>query len=115
MEIIFKKAEKKTHKKKTNNNLPFTVLWANSANDKFIIFFLIFPRKQDLTFHAHGDKLYGIQESCFLRKNEKIFQYTYCLLRILPRVLSIQHVPVFLNSIWADWDQFPCDFLSKLH
>ena len=28
-------------------------LKANSADDKLMIFFLIFPRKQDLTFHAN--------------------------------------------------------------
>ena len=33
--------------------LSFTVLGANSAANKLLIFFLIFPRKQDLTFHAN--------------------------------------------------------------
>ena len=31
--------------------LTFTTLWAISADDKFVIFFLIFPRKQKLTLH----------------------------------------------------------------
>ena len=30
----------------------FTTLWANSAEDKLIICFLIWPKKQDSTFHA---------------------------------------------------------------
>ena len=33
-------------------SLTFTTLWANSADNKLVISFLIFPRKQDLTFHA---------------------------------------------------------------
>ena len=28
-------------------------LWANSADDKLMIFSSFFPRKQDLTFHAN--------------------------------------------------------------
>ena len=48
--------------------LTFINLWANSSDDKFI-FFLIFPRKQDLTFHAN------CLQSCFLVKIRKIFQY----------------------------------------
>ena len=31
----------------------FSTLWANSADDKLNIFIIIFPRKQDLTFHAN--------------------------------------------------------------
>ena len=34
------------------NYLTFITLWANSADDKFMIF-SCFPRKQDLTFHAN--------------------------------------------------------------
>ena len=30
--------------------LTWTTIWANSADDKLVIFFLIFPRKQDSTF-----------------------------------------------------------------
>ena len=32
----------------------FTTLWANSADDKLVIFLFCFtfPKKQDLTFHA---------------------------------------------------------------
>ena len=38
--------------------LTFTSHWANFVDEKLIIFFLIFPRKQDLKFHANGDSLY---------------------------------------------------------
>ena len=31
----------------------FTTLWPNSADKKLVIFFLFFPEKQDLTFHAN--------------------------------------------------------------
>ena len=31
----------------------FTTLWTNLADDKLMIFFLIFPRKLVLTFHAN--------------------------------------------------------------
>ena len=33
--------------------LTFTTLWANSADDRLMIFFLIFTKKQDLAFHAN--------------------------------------------------------------
>ena len=49
----------------TNNSLylPITTLWANSADEKLmaLFLFLIFPRKQDLTFH----------EICLLRAPTK--------------------------------------------
>ena len=31
----------------------YTILWADSADDKLMIFFFYFPRIQDLTFHAN--------------------------------------------------------------
>ena len=34
-------------------SLTLTSLWASSADDKLIIFFIIFPIKQDLTFRAN--------------------------------------------------------------
>ena len=35
------------------NTSIFTTLWAYSADDKIIVFFSYFPRKQDLTCHAN--------------------------------------------------------------
>ena len=45
--------KKNTKKKKQLAAWSFITVWANSATDKFVIFFFIFPRKQDLTFHAN--------------------------------------------------------------
>ena len=36
-----------------SNPLTFTTDWANSADDKLVIFFLTFSKKQDLTFHPN--------------------------------------------------------------
>ena len=52
------------------NTLTFTTLWAFSADDKLMIFFLIFPSKLDLTFHANC--------LLFLGKIRKIFQNVVC-------------------------------------
>ena len=38
---------------KYSDTLTFTTLRANSADDKLMIFFFVFPRKQDLAFHAN--------------------------------------------------------------
>ena len=42
------------------HRLTFTTLWANSADDKLMIFFLFFTRKQNLTVHRKlsGDNLH---------------------------------------------------------
>ena len=47
----------------------FTTIWANSANGILMILFLIFPRKQDVTFHANC--LRRIVASCFLKKQKQ--------------------------------------------
>ena len=50
------------------------MLWANSANNKLMIFFRIFPRKQNLTFHANvsiGDNLHEMSQILFSGKNKK--------------------------------------------
>ena len=41
------------------HRLTFTTLWANSADDKLMIFFLFFTKKQNLTVHRKlsGDNL----------------------------------------------------------
>ena len=54
---------------------------------------LIFPRKQDLTFHAnclHWRQFAWNVKSCFQEKIHRIFQCR--LLNILPRVLSVNLV-----------------------
>ena len=80
--------------------LSSTTLWANSADDKLMIFSYfsqkigfdiscklslkcqnlfsrknnIFPRKQDLTFHANGDNLHGMPKRVFWDKQGKYFK-----------------------------------------
>ena len=54
--------------------LTFTTLWSESADNKLLIFFLIFPQKQDLTFHAnclhwrHYYYLHEMSKPVFLEK-----------------------------------------------
>ena len=62
--------------------------------------FLIFPRKQDLTFHANcllRRQFAWNVKSCFLGKLRKIFS-KYRLLKILPRVLGVKEVSKVINS-----------------
>ena len=68
---------------------PFTTPWANSADNTVMIFFLSFPRKQDLTCHAnclHRNNLHEIP-NLFTGKNKKNISICH-LLKILPRVLN---------------------------
>ena len=61
--------------------LTFTTLWANSANSKLMIFFLRFPRKQDLKFHANylqSRQFDEISKPVLLGKIRKILQYVLC-------------------------------------
>ena len=60
--------------------LTFTTHWFNSADDK-LIYFLIFPRKQDLTCLANclqWRKFAWNVKTGFLGKIRKIFQYVVC-------------------------------------
>ena len=43
----------------------FPTLWAFSADDKLMIFFLFFPRKQDLTFLANCLNLHEMSNPVF--------------------------------------------------
>ena len=52
-----------------NVPLTFTILLANSASDKLVIFFLIFPRKQILIFHHANCQILFSR-----KKKEKYFQ-----------------------------------------
>ena len=70
-----------------------TTLWANSANYKLMIIFLIFPIKQDLVFHAnclYWRYFVWNDKTCFLGKNKKNISIWY-LLTILLRVLSVKN------------------------
>ena len=51
--------------------LTFTTLWAYSVDVKLVIFFLFFPPKQDLTFHAnslHVDYLHEMSNPVYWEK-----------------------------------------------
>ena len=49
-------------------SLTFTTLWANSAEDKLMIFYIIFPRKQVLTIHANSPSLHELSNPVFWEK-----------------------------------------------
>ena len=81
--------QKKTTKKKTTKKnkchmllctwlfwLTFTNLWANSADDNFMIFFSYFLRKENFIFHANclhriGDSLHKMSKPVFREKKKK--------------------------------------------
>ena len=58
-------------------SLTVTALWADSADDKLMIIFLVFPRKQDLTFE--------MSNPVFWKKNKKNISKFHQ--KILPIVL----------------------------
>ena len=71
--------------------LTFTTLWANSADDNLLIYiyFLFFPTKQDLTFHANCLHLRQFARNvitCFAGKNKK----STSSLKIVHRVKSVK-------------------------
>ena len=77
-------------------NLTLTSPWANSADNKLVIFFLFFPYFSQLTGFDISCKLSPLETICmkyqiqFSGKNkEKISKC--CLLKILPRELSVKH------------------------
>ena len=69
--------------------LTITTLWANLKDDKLVIF-LIFSRKQNLTFRAnciHWRQCAWNVKSCFLEKKKKYFKMSSA--ENLPRVLIV--------------------------
>ena len=93
-------------RRQTSNNFTifnFTNLWAKSADDKLMIFFLIFPRKSALRFHVnHITQKISFEMSCKLSPKEKIYKKSQrlfsekikChLLKILPSMLNIKSLP----------------------
>ena len=67
--------------------LAFTKLWADSADDRFMIFILTFSKKRgskkrgsDISYKLspQGDNLCEMSKSVFLEKYEKIFQIVIC-------------------------------------
>ena len=67
------------------------MLWADSADDKLMIFFLFFPRKQDLTIHtnSHQETICMRCQILFSRKNKKNLSKCH-LLKFLPTMQSVE-------------------------
>ena len=77
--------------------LSSTALWANSADDKLIV--LIFPRQQNLIFHAKWRLFAWTAKSCFLGNNKKNISL-YHLLKILLRIITISfYDTAFMKNI----------------
>ena len=71
------------------HRLTFTTLWDNSADDKLMIFFLFFTRKQNLTVHRKlSETIYLKCQIPFLGKIRKIVKKCRLLKKKIPRVLS---------------------------
>ena len=84
-------------------NFILTTLLANSTDEKFMIFFYMFPRKQDLTFHAnclHWRQYAQNVKICFFREKKKENYFECRLLKILSRALYVLNKPFPLKSFW---------------
>ena len=73
--------------------LTFTTLLANSADDKLVIFFLLFPENRFWHFMqiVSSETICMKYQKLFSWKNKKNISKC-CLLKILPRVLSVNYV-----------------------
>ena len=80
-----KHKHKKKNKKKTQQMAPyflckptFTIVWANSADDNLMIFFLFFSVNRDLTFHTNclqwRQSAWNVKSLFQEKKIRKIFQ-----------------------------------------
>ena len=83
----------------------FTTLWANSADDILVIFFLIFPRKWNLTFHANWKQVAWNVRPSFLKKKKNIFRNVICW-NVLARVLSDKHQTEDIKGVYQWWWQW---------
>ena len=96
--------------------LTLNMIWANSADDKLMICFLIFPRKHDLTFHAYCLQ-FAWNLILFSGKNKKNISKC-CLLKILPRVLSVNKATLFwkllyiISAVYSDFSCSVCKLIS---
>ena len=71
-------------------HLTFTILRANSADDKLMTFFLYFPQNRIRHFMHIGDILYKMSNPIFWKKKKKYGKYfNKYLLKILPKVISV--------------------------
>ena len=89
--------------------LTLSMLWANSADDKLIFFFLIFPRKQDLTVHANcllRRQFTWNVKSYFLGNIRKNIS-KYLLLNFLPSMLSLEKKWIEKMNRAETWENVP--------
>ena len=93
-------------------SITFTTLWANSADDKLVIFFLIFPRKQAFACHANCLPWHVIAN--LVAKIRKLFQIVVCW-NFHPACLALRSKKrkEFTCDIYMWIWQFPirCDYM----
>ena len=79
------------------SHLTFTTLWANSADDKLILFLIFSGNRFDISCKLSAMETICMKgQSLFSGKNKK--NISACrLLKILPRVLSIKDCPELLQ------------------
>ena len=78
--------------------LTFTTRWANSGDNKLMMFFLFFPESGILHFMeivSIGGRFHEMSNPFFSGKNKKNI-LKCCLLKILPRELSVKY-PLFIS------------------
>ena len=82
--------------------ITFTTVWSNSANDKLVIFFYFFPRKQDSICKANcllwRQFAWNIK-SRFLGKIRKIFKYVIYW-KFYPECKALRVNDKILTNIW---------------
>ena len=81
--------------------LIFTTLWANSINDKLMIFFLFFPENRIWQFMQIVSIAWNV-DSCFLTKVRKISLICHMLKilpSVMPNILSVWHVTEITGSV----------------
>ena len=77
----------------------FTTLWANSADDKLMIFFIIFPENRHWSIF-HADYILGRWSSYFLGKTRKNMsltsaEFAHCMVSVNQVYLFVTHVCIF--------------------
>ena len=82
--------------------LAFTIPWANPADDKLTIFFLLFPQNriwQFMQIVTNGNNLHEMSKPFFWENKKNISKY---------RLLKISHRNLSIKESWHPW-------LSKMH
>ena len=95
----------------------FTTLWANSADDKLMIFFVIFQENRHrLIFHA--DYLLRRWSSYFLGKTRKNMsltsaEFAHCMVNVNQVFLFVTHVCIFSLELYFICLYFVYHFMCK--